>query len=208
MIGIVDYGLGNIFSIKSALNKIGYESKIISSATEIKETKKIILPGVGAFPDAVKKLKDRNLFEIIKKKASDTPTLGICVGMQLLFSSSTEFGGAEGLDIISGEVVEIFSGEKESNYHKIPHIGWAPIKMSEEDLKTNLLLKKLKQGDEVYFAHSFHAVPDEEDNIIIECDYGVPIVGAVCSGHVFGTQFHPEKSSSVGLQILENFCSL
>lgn len=199
MIAIVDYGVGNLFSLARSLEKIGARAKVTGDEREIAAADRIILPGVGAFADAAKKLKASGLDKVIKDCAENgTPVLGICLGMQLLFDKSVEFGEHEGLGLIRGEIRPI--AEVVPQGTKIPHIGWNSLDIK----KTSPIFKYIKNGDFVYFVHSFYAAKCEE-NVIADTDYGAPLTAAVASGNVFGCQFHPEKSGDVGLAILKAF---
>lgn len=208
MIGIIDYGSGNIFSIQSALQSIGFDSFVISRPEQIAKANKLILPGVGAFPDAMSQLRKRQLIDIIKQNLGSKEMLGICVGMQVLFSSGTEYGLCKGLDLIPGKVMKIDNNGKPAEFFKIPHIGWAPVYFSSGRNDNSPLTKGIKNGQEVYFAHSFHAVATDPADVIMTSKYGVEFNAVVNRGNIYGLQFHPEKSSNVGLLILKNFCNL
>ncbi len=200
MIGIVDCGVGNLFSLKSSLKAIGAEAKLFSSSDGLRSADRIILPGVGAFGDAAKKLRSSGLFDEIKREAeSGKPILGICLGMQLLFEKSLEFGVHEGLGLIGGEVRPI--AEVIPKGYKIPHIGWNGL-----EFIPHPLFKYLNEGDSVYFVHSFYGAdcPD----VIATTDYGAKLTAAVARKNVMGCQFHPEKSGKVGLSILKAFCEV
>ena len=200
MIGIVDYGVGNLFSLESSLKAIGAEAKLVSSSDGLRAADRIILPGVGAFGDAAKKLRSSGLFDEIKREAeSGKPILGICLGMQLLFEKSLEFGVHEGLGLIGGEVRPI--AEVIPKGYKIPHIGWNGL-----EFIPHPLFKYLNEGDSVYFVHSFYGAdcPD----VIATTDYGAKLTAAVARKNVMGCQFHPEKSGKVGLSILKAFCEV
>ena len=200
MIGIVDYGVGNLFSLESSLKAIGAEAKLVSSSDGLRAADRIILPGVGAFGDAAKKLRSSGLFDEIKREAeSGKPILGICLGMQLLFEKSLEFGVHEGLGLIGGEVRPI--AEVIPKGYKIPHIGWNGL-----EFIPHPLFKYLNEGDSVYFVHSFYGAdcPD----VIATTDYGAKLTAAVARNNVMGCQFHPEKSGKVGLSILKAFCEV
>ena len=195
MIAVIDYGAGNIFSVKNALDFLGCENILTKSAKKIKNADGIILPGVGAFPDAVRSLKRAELFDFLKEEADNKPFLGICLGMQLLFETGLEFETCEGL--IPGTVEKLsFSAGL-----KIPHMGWNSLEYQNK----SPLTEGLSGGEYVYFVHSYGAKTAPE-NIVAVSDYGQPITAAVCRGHVFGTQFHPEKSGETGLKMLKNFC--
>ena len=199
MIAIVDYGVGNLFSLKSSLDMIGAEAFVTGDAEEIKKAEKIILPGVGAFGDAANKLRETGLFEVIKEEAKNgKPIMGICLGMQMLFEKSYEYGEHEGLGLIKGEIRPI--EEVIPKNLKVPHIGWNALKFTGE----SKLFKYIKDGDFVYFVHSYYGA--ECDSVIAVIDYGAPLTAAVEKGNVSGCQFHPEKSGEVGLKILKAFC--
>lgn len=196
---IIDYGVGNLFSLKSSLAAIGEEAVVTSDPKVLKGAARIILPGVGAFADAAKKLRDTGLVELIKEMAQEKPLLGICLGMQMLFEKSFEYGEHEGLGLIKGKVVPMENQIPENL--KIPHIGWNALIFKKE----NPLFKYIKNGDCVYFVHSYYAETDA-DSLLATAEYGKELTAAVASGNIYGCQFHPEKSGSVGLNILKAFC--
>ena len=200
MIAIIDYGVGNLFSLRSSLNKIGADTVVTADPAVIAKANKLILPGVGAFADAAKKLRDSGLDQVIKAEAAaGKPIMGICLGMQMLFEKSYEYGEHEGLGLLKGSVVPM-EGSIPANL-KIPHIGWNALKF-EKDSK---LFKYIKEGDCVYFVHSFYA-SGCEDSLIATAEYGKDLTAAVARDNVMGCQFHPEKSGDVGLNILRAFC--
>lgn len=202
MIAITDYGVGNLFSIKSSLDFIGAESIVTSDPDILKSADKIILPGVGAFRDARKKLLESGLDEVIIDEAKKgKPILGICLGMQLLFDKSFEYGEYEGLGLIKGEIRPIADviGEGLS----IPHIGWNPLILKKE----SPLFKYLKDGDCVYFVHSYYAA-DCDESVTATAEYGCELTASAEMGNVFGCQFHPEKSGKTGLNILKAFSEM
>ena len=200
MIAIIDYGVGNLFSLRSSLNKIGADTVVTADPAVIAKADKLILPGVGAFADAAKKLKDSGLDQVIKAEAAaGKPIMGICLGMQMLFEKSYEYGEHEGLGLLKGSVIPM-EGSIPANL-KIPHIGWNALKF-EKDSK---LFKYIKEGDCVYFVHSFYA-SGCEDSLIATAEYGKDLTAAVARDNVMGCQFHPEKSGDVGLNILRAFC--
>jgi glutamine amidotransferase len=202
MIAIIDYGVGNLFSLKSSLNKIGVESVATSDKEVIKNADKIILPGVGAFGDAAKKLDKLNLTCLIKQLAAEKkPLLGICLGMQLLFDKSYEYGEHAGLGLIAGEVCPLGDFVKDK---KIPHMGWNSLKFVNGKSK---LYKYIDEGDYVYFVHSYFAKSDKK-YLSAVADYEIEVTASVQNGNVYGTQFHPEKSGNVGLKILQAFAEL
>lgn len=203
MIVIVDYGVGNLFSLKSSFKAIGYDVLTSGDKEIIKKADKIILPGVGAFGDASDKLFSSGLAEtVIEQAKKGIPLLGICLGMQLLFDRGFEYGEHRGLGLISGDIQPI-EGFIPQNL-KIPHIGWNALSFKNGKSK---LFKYLTEGDFVYFVHSFSA-RNCEKSVIATTEYGVDIVAAVASGNVYGCQFHPEKSGEVGLKILKAFCEI
>ena len=198
MIAIVDYGVGNLFSLGSSLAVIGEESVISSDKGIIEGADRIILPGVGAFRDAMEKLRASGLIESLSRAvAKGTPLLGICLGMQLLFDKSYEYGEHDGLGFIKGVVAPI----PVRDGIKIPHMGWNVLSFGE---KKHTLFRYLSEGDYVYFVHSYYGA--DCDDVIATTDYGAPLTAAVESGNVCGCQFHPEKSGAVGLNILRAFC--
>lgn len=202
MIAIIDYGVGNIFSLCSSFKSIGADAVLTSDPEVIRSAEKLILPGVGAFGDAAEKLKSTGLFDVIKEEAAKgKPLLGICLGMQLLFEKSYEFGEHEGLGLIKGSIKPI--NDYITPGLKVPQIGWNAITFPKE----NELFSKIKSGDYVYFVHSFHGTDCEESTIAVT-EYGGTLTAAVADKNVYGTQFHPEKSGNVGMRILSAFCEL
>ena len=203
MIAIVDYGVGNLFSLKSSFGQIGAETIITPDPDVIKKADKILLPGVGAFGDAAHKLKKTGLGDLIIEEAKNgKPLLGICLGMQLLFEKSYEYGEHEGLGLIKGEIRPI--ADVIPKGLKIPHIGWNALSLKGE---ASPIFKNIKDGDFVYFVHSYYGVNCEE-SVIATTEYGAELTAAVQNKNVFGCQFHPEKSGNVGLNILRGFCDL
>lgn len=203
MIGIIDYGVGNLFSLKSSFEAIGEEVFVSGDKEELKKASGLILPGVGAFEDAAKKLKESSLADFVKEEAKNgKPLMGICLGMQLLFEKSYEYGEHEGLSLLKGQVVPM-QGKLPENL-KIPHIGWNALKFTKEN---SPLFKHIKEGDCVYFVHSYYA-ENCEDSLIATTEYGETFTAAVSRGNVMGCQFHPEKSGTVGLSILRAFSEL
>ena len=202
MIAIIDYGVGNLFSLQSSLRAIGEEVVVTADQDVIRQADHVILPGVGAFGDAVQKLRDCGLFDFVKAQAATgKPFLGICLGMQLLFDRSLEYGEHEGLGLIPGEVRPI-EGVIPAHLD-IPHMGWNALHF----VNDCPLFRDLEEGDCVYFVHSYAAF-DCEANLTATAEYGVPLTAAVQKGNVYGTQFHPEKSGAVGLKILKAFAAL
>ena len=202
MIAIVDYGVGNLFSLKSSLAAIGTEVVVTKDAALLRSAHKLILPGVGAFEDAARKLRECGLDTVIKEEAAKgKPILGICLGMQLLFEKSYEFGEHQGLGLIPGSVVPMAGFIPDQL--KIPHIGWNALRIK----KSSPLFRYISEGDCVYFVHSYFAAHCE-DSVIADTEYGQWLTAAVQNNNVFGCQFHPEKSGSVGLNILRAFAEL
>ena len=202
MIAIIDYGVGNLFSLKSSLASIGADAVITSDESVIRSADKIILPGVGAFGDAIAKLRATGLDKVVTEEAErGKPLLGICLGMQLLFDKSFEFGEYEGLGLIKGEIRPI--ADVIPADFKIPHIGWNALHLRGK----SPIFKYLKEGDFVYFVHSFYAA-DCDESVIATAEYGAELTAAAARDNVYGCQFHPEKSGSVGLSILKAFCEL
>ena len=200
MIAIIDYGVGNLFSLVSSLKAIGEEAIITSESADIKRADKLILPGVGAFGDAIEKFEASGLKSVVLEEVENGKAiLGICLGMQMLFEKSYEFGEHKGLGLLKGEVIAM-NGTIPTNF-KIPHIGWNALKFKKE----NKLFSLINDGDCVYFVHSFYAV-NCEDSLLATTEYGKEITAAVAKDNVYGCQFHPEKSGSVGLNILRGFC--
>ncbi len=202
---IVDYGVGNLFSLKSSLAYIGVESVVSGEAEIIRAADRIILPGVGAFADARSKLAANGLDEVIVEEAKRGKLLmGICLGMQMLFDRSFEYGVTEGLGLIKGEVRSIAPIIPKG--YKVPHIGWNALRFSDYGKKSEVF-KYIIEGDYVYFVHSFAGM-DCEESVIATAEYGAELTAAVAHDNVFGMQFHPEKSGEVGLKILKAFCEL
>ncbi len=202
MLAIIDYGVGNLFSLQCSLKKIGVNAVVTKDAQVIREADRIILPGVGAFGDAINKLRSTGLVDTIKEEAEKgKPFLGICLGMQLLFEKGYEYGVHEGLGFLKGNVVPL-EGKIPSELN-VPHMGWNGL-----DFKSDSpIFKYINEGDFVYFVHSFYAT-DCDDSVIATSEYGIPVTAAVGKGNIFGCQFHPEKSGDVGLNILKAFCEL
>ena len=199
---IIDYGVGNLFSLTSSLKKIGEEAVVSSGKDTILQADRIILPGVGAFGDAIVKLNESGLSDIIMEEVSKgKPLLGICLGMQLLFEKSFEYGENKGLGLIKGEIRAL--SEVIPNNLKIPHMGWNGLHFK----KKSPIFDGLTEDDEVYFVHSFAGFYCEE-SFIATAEYGVEVTAAVNNKNVYGVQFHPEKSGEKGLKILKNFCRL
>lgn len=195
---IVDYGVGNLKSVANAMKYLGLETRITGGGKELERASAIILPGVGAFPDAAEKLRDTGLDREVIRQAEKKPVLGICLGMQLLFDMGHEVRPCAGLGLIPGRVDRIETA------YKLPHIGWNSLTFQ----NGSPIFKGLEDGERVYFVHSFCAYADEEDTVTARTDYGPSVVAAVGRGNVFGCQFHPEKSGETGLKILRNFGEL
>ena len=199
MVGIIDYGVGNLFSLRSSFAAIGVEAFVSGDPAELAKADRLILPGVGAFGDAARKLRESGLDAFVKEQAaSGKPLMGICLGMQLLFEKGYEYGEHEGLGILKGQVVAM-SGKLPSDL-KIPHMGWNALKLTKP-------ARLLEEGSYVYFVHSFYA-ENCADSIAAVTDYGIPITAAVERDNIFGCQFHPEKSGNVGLEILKKCCEV
>ncbi|HWQ06274.1 MAG TPA: imidazole glycerol phosphate synthase subunit HisH [Feifaniaceae bacterium] len=203
MIAIVDYGVGNLFSLKSSLAMIGFDAVVSGDADEIARADKIILPGVGAFADAAEKLRQTGLGRAVTEQANGgKPVLGICLGMQLLFTRSFEYGEHAGLNLIPGDVVDM--KPRIPAALKTPHIGWNALYLKQPE---HPLFRYIQEGDCVYFVHSFYA-DNCENAVLATAEYGVELTAAVGKNNVLGCQFHPEKSGRVGLNILKAFCEL
>lgn len=201
MIAIVDYGVGNLFSLSRSLAYVGADACVTGDREKIKSADKILLPGVGAFGDAIKKLKDAQLDEVLVSEVKKgKPMLGICLGMQLLFDKSFEYGEHAGLGLIKGEIRPI--ADKIGKTLKVPHIGWNSLEFTD---KKSEIFKYISDGDFVYFVHSYYAANCEE-SVIAKAEYGAKLTAAVQCGNVYGCQFHPEKSGKTGLAILRAFC--
>ncbi len=202
MLAIIDYGVGNLFSLKCSLLKIGTDAVVTSDPEMIKKADRIILPGVGAFGDASQKLKDTGLIPVIKEEVEKgKPLMGICLGMQLLFEKGYEYGEHDGLGLLKGKVVPL-EGKIDASL-QIPHMGWNSLDFKKE----SPLFKYIKDGDYIYFVHSYYAC-DCEESLIATSQYGIPVTAAVGKGNVYGCQFHPEKSGETGLNILKAFCEI
>ena len=203
MIAIIDYGVGNLFSLKSTFSMLGENAVVTGDPEIIKNADRLILPGVGAFEDAAKKLREHGLDEIVKSEANKGKAmLGICLGMQLLFEKSYEYGEHDGLSLIKGSIKPI--RDVVPRTAMIPHIGWNSLKF--ENGKSPLF-KYINDGDYVYFVHSYYGA-DCTDSVIATTDYYTPLTAAVGKDNVLGTQFHPEKSGETGLKILKAFCEI
>ena len=195
---IVDYGVGNLRSVTNAMAYLGLETKVTGGAGELERADAIILPGVGAFPDAAEKLRGTGLDKTILAQAGKKPILGICLGMQLLFELGEEVRPCAGLGLVGGSVKRIETS------HKLPHIGWNSLTFP----TPSPLFKGVEPGSYVYFVHTFCALPARPGDVLAVTDYGGPVTAAVGRGNIYGCQFHPEKSGETGLQILRNFGEL
>lgn len=200
MVGIIDYGVGNLFSLQSSFKAIGEEAFVSGDAVQLAKADRLVLPGVGAFEDAAAKLRDSGLDSFVRQQAAEgKPLLGICLGMQMLFEKSFEYGEHEGLGLLKGQVVPMAG--KISSELKIPHMGWNALSVKQGRLLADV------DGQYVYFVHSYFA-EGCEDSLAAVTEYDIPITAAVEKGNIFGCQFHPEKSGNVGLSILQKFCRL
>ena len=203
MVAIIDYGVGNLFSLSSSFSAIGFEAVVTRDPEVIRKADRIILPGVGAFSDAIAKLRETGLIPVLLEEVSKgKPLMGICLGMQLLFDKSFEYGEYEGLGLIPGEIRPI--SDVIASDLKIPHIGWNALHSSE---KRSEIFKYLAESDYVYFVHSYYGAGCDE-YVTATTEYSAPLTAAVQNKNVYGCQFHPEKSGDVGLKILRAFCEL
>ena len=197
MIGIVDYGIGNRRSVEKALEKVGAAVALTADHESLRAAEGLVLPGVGAFPEAMRRLRAAGLDELVRDRASaGVPVIGLCLGMQLLFEESTELGGATGIGVLEGQVRELDTGGL-----KVPQIGWNPVAWR----SASPLIEGLPQPTPMYHVHSFAARPDRPEDVLGTAEYGTEFVTAVSRGNVFGVQFHPEKSGAQGLRLLANF---
>jgi len=199
LISIIDYGMGNLKSVKKALKYIGKEAQITSDGNYIEKSQGVILPGVGAFPEAMKNLKDKKLDIAVKNIVEKgIPLLGICLGMQLLFDTGEEVENCRGLGLIPGNITKLYGDIK------IPHMGWNSLNIK----RKCILLESVPENSYVYFVHSFYADVRYEENLNAYSTYGIQVPAVVSNGNVYGTQFHPEKSGDTGIKMLENFVKL
>lgn len=202
MIAIVDYGVGNLFSLSSSLKSLGLQTTVTRDPVELAAADRIILPGVGAFADAMQKLTATGLVPVLKEQSQKKPLLGICLGMQILFEKGYEYGEHQGLGLIPGEVCPLQPDLKDQSL-KVPHIGWNALDIVRDDP----LFRYTRPGEYVYYVHSFYA-KNCAASTLATSDYSIPVTGAVRSGLVYGTQFHPEKSGDTGLRMLKAFSEL
>ncbi len=199
-IAVIDYGAGNLKSVTKALSALGFSGEIVSDPAKLRTADAMILPGVGAFPVCMENLRKRGLADEIVRQAEHKPLLGICLGMQMLMDCSMEISPCRGLGLIPGSVEKIETGGK----LKLPHIGWNSLHVVHD----NPLIRDIREGDYVYFVHTYCARPASEEDLAMTTDYGGPVTAMVRKGNVFGCQFHPEKSGPVGMSILKNFGEL
>lgn len=207
-VAVLDYGVGNLYSVKHAVTSLGAEVTFVSSAAEISTVKRLIIPGVGSFAKGMVEIEKRGLVQPIQEYArAGRPLLGICLGMQLLFSTGEEFGVHSGLDILEGKVAAIPNESENKTWRKVPHIGWNNLQLSSgRESWQGTLLAGLREGVSAYFVHSYTAIPASPTVRVADCEYeGYTITAAVQKENIYGCQFHPEKSGSVGLAILNNF---
>lgn len=202
MIAIVDYGVGNLFSLSSSLKSLGLEAAVTKDAKVLEQADRIILPGVGAFADAMAKLEATGLVPVLRRETQKKPLLGICLGMQLLFEKSDEYGEHAGLGLIPGRVCPL-APDLQDPALKTPHIGWNALHI----VKNDPLFRYVREGEYVYYVHSFYA-KDCAASTLATSAYSIPVTGAVKNGLVYGTQFHPEKSGDTGLRLLKAFAEL
>ncbi len=199
MIAIIDYGMGNLRSVQKGFERMGHDAVVTSDAKTILSASKVVLPGVGAFPDCMRNLREYGLIDAVHKSIdSGKPFLGICLGLQLLFTESEEFGISKGLDIIKGKVVRF---KIQDSTFKVPHMGWNSVSIK----RRPPALADVPDGSHFYFVHSFHVVPEDKSVIATTTDYGYEFVSSVWKDNIYATQFHPEKSQALGLSILKRF---
>ena len=200
MIAIIDYGMGNLRSVQKGFERMGHEAVVTREPHTILDASKVVLPGVGAFPDCMRNLEEFGLIDAVQKSIrSGKPFLGICLGLQLLFTESEEFGISKGLDVIKGTVVR-FKGPQFKDL-KVPHMGWNALQIQ----RRPPALADVPDGSHCYFVHSFYVVPQDKSVIATTTDYGIEFVSSVWKDNIFATQFHPEKSQALGLSILKRF---
>ncbi|WP_232699755.1 imidazole glycerol phosphate synthase subunit HisH [Brevibacillus daliensis] len=197
MIGVIDYGMGNLFSLSKALERLGYPYEVVAEPEQLNTYSGLLVPGVGAFGDAMRNMQDIGMdLAIVRFAESGRPVLGICLGMQLLFSESEEHGLHKGLGLLPGRVIR-FQGER-----KVPHMGWNQLEIKQEK---HPLLAGVSPGEYVYFVHSYHVQVERKEHLLADTDYGYPVTAIVAKGQVAGMQFHPEKSGATGIRLLQNF---
>ena len=204
MIAIIDYGMGNLRSVQKGFEKVGHNAIVTSDQATIMDASHVVLPGVGAFPDCMRNLEEKGLLDIVPKVInSGRPFLGICLGLQLLFTESEEFGIHKGLDIIKGRVVKFdFSAQSlEASHLKVPHMGWNTVAVK----RRPPAMEGIDEGAYFYFVHSYYVVPEDEKVVATTTAYGVEFASSIWKDNLFATQFHPEKSQEKGLRILKNF---
>ena len=203
MIAVIDYGVGNLFSLRSSLRRLGLDAAVTADPARIRAADRIILPGVGAFGDAMDKLRAAGLVPVLRQEAAQKPLLGICLGMQLLFDRSFEYGEHPGLGLVPGQVVDLHQDLTDQTL-KVPHMGWNSLQIIQDDP----LFRHVRDGEYVYYVHSFYA-RDCTASTLATSQYGnVAVTGVVRRGNVYGTQFHPEKSGDTGLRLLRAFAEL
>jgi len=200
MIGIVDYGVGNLASVRNAFDHLGHDARICEDASALAGCDRLVLPGVGSFRAAMLSLADRGWVDALREyAASGRPLMGICLGMQLLFDSGDEHGPTPGLGFVHGRVVRL----EPAPPNKVPHMGWNNLTRT----RPHPLVRGIKTGVDFYFVHSYHCVPDDANDAVAYCDFGGEFVAGVAAGNVAGLQFHPEKSQPAGMRILDNFAT-
>jgi len=206
MIAIIDYGMGNLRSVQKGFEKVGAEAIVTADPKALSEADKVVLPGVGAFRDCMANLEQAGFVEpLLKVIAEGRPFLGICLGLQLLFTESEEFGLHRGLNVIPGRVLRFPEGMRAAGEElKVPHMGWNQISFN----KRHQAFEGISEGANVYFVHSYYVKPDDDSIIATETDYGINFCSAICKDNIVATQFHPEKSQDVGLRILKNFAEM
>ena len=198
MIAVVDYGMGNLRSVQKGLERVGFQAEVTRDPGRIADARGVVLPGVGAFHACMENLRRFGLVEVVRDVVRrKRPFLGICLGLQLLFDESEEFGGPEGLGLVRGKVL----GFSATGDLKVPHMGWNAIEIR----KSTRFLEGIDNGAQVYFVHSFYAAPADESAVATVTSHGTPFVSSIATDHLFASQFHPEKSQAIGLRIIENF---
>jgi len=214
MIVVIDYGMGNLHSVRKALEVVGARAKVSSRPEDIKKAERIVFPGVGSFGEAMRELKRRKLVTPIKDAiAAGKPFLGLCLGLQLLFEKSEESPGVRGLGVLRGEVKRFrrssFVVRRSKEAYKIPHMGWNTIRrITNHESRITQVLKNVPNGSYMYFVHSYYVKPKDKKIILTTTDYGINFASGVCRDNIYGLQFHPEKSQALGLRILRNFITL